>query len=218
MVFRHPTDPRGFAKVYIFRDDGSYNLKDLQRRASVAYDGPSHRRSGPVPRSEVRDCSHGPPTAKPARRPPEAVPPQGRDIANMTMARRAKSPKAPGGYSRGFPLRLQFQCPPVAGTTAEDHHEDRVTLLLGLRIRTQSRQFDGQASHRVQDEDQGLHPGPSVRRVLRGVGRWRPDLLEAEDRRVPGRESGGRAGRRAVEVSKGVGGLPLPLILLTPDS
>jgi hypothetical protein len=30
VIFRHPTDPGGFAKVYIFRDDGSYNLKDLQ--------------------------------------------------------------------------------------------------------------------------------------------------------------------------------------------
>jgi hypothetical protein len=29
-IFRHPTDPQGFAKVYIFRDDGTYNLKDLQ--------------------------------------------------------------------------------------------------------------------------------------------------------------------------------------------
>ena len=27
-VFRHPRE-RGFAKVYIFRDDGTYNLKDL---------------------------------------------------------------------------------------------------------------------------------------------------------------------------------------------
>ena len=30
VVFRHPTDPRGFAKVYFFRDDGTYNLKYLQ--------------------------------------------------------------------------------------------------------------------------------------------------------------------------------------------
>ena len=29
-LFRHRTDPRGFARVYIFRDDGTYNLKDLQ--------------------------------------------------------------------------------------------------------------------------------------------------------------------------------------------
>ena len=29
VVFRHPSE-RGFAKVYIFRDDGSYNLKQLQ--------------------------------------------------------------------------------------------------------------------------------------------------------------------------------------------
>lgn len=29
-VFRHPTDIRGFAKVYIFRDDGTYNLKELR--------------------------------------------------------------------------------------------------------------------------------------------------------------------------------------------
>jgi hypothetical protein len=29
-VFRHPTDVRGFAKVYIFRDDGNYNLKELR--------------------------------------------------------------------------------------------------------------------------------------------------------------------------------------------
>ncbi len=28
-AFRHPTE-RGFAKVYLFRDDGTYNLKDLQ--------------------------------------------------------------------------------------------------------------------------------------------------------------------------------------------
>lgn len=28
-TFRHPTD-RGFAKVYLFRTDGTYNLKDLQ--------------------------------------------------------------------------------------------------------------------------------------------------------------------------------------------
>jgi hypothetical protein len=28
-VFRHSTE-RGFAKVYVFRDDGAYNLKDLQ--------------------------------------------------------------------------------------------------------------------------------------------------------------------------------------------
>jgi len=30
VVFHHPTDTRGFAKVYIFRDDGTYNLRDLQ--------------------------------------------------------------------------------------------------------------------------------------------------------------------------------------------
>jgi hypothetical protein len=30
VLFRHRTDPRGFARVYIFRDDGTYNLKDLQ--------------------------------------------------------------------------------------------------------------------------------------------------------------------------------------------
>lgn len=30
IVFRHPTDVRGFARVYIFRDDGTYNLRELQ--------------------------------------------------------------------------------------------------------------------------------------------------------------------------------------------
>jgi len=47
-VFRHPTDPRGFAKLYFFRTDGSYNLRNLQDvgasfTSAVVIAGPQHR-------------------------------------------------------------------------------------------------------------------------------------------------------------------------------
>ena len=106
-VFRHPKD-RGFAKVFIFRDDGTYNLKDLtdaqlsHSTARVIKDPARFRGVQYVIVHTFHPDPIDPNPLKPFLR-------QGRDAGQQLIE--ANSAKAPGDPSRGFTLRLQFQWP-----------------------------------------------------------------------------------------------------------
>ena len=75
-------------------------------------------------------------------------------------------------------------------------HESGTQILLHVKLRTASRQFDAQAVGHVQTANQGNEIDPVERRVFRGDGQRQVDLLEAGNRQVPGRARGDRPSRR----------------------
>src|SRR5579871_5100671 len=83
----------------------------------------------------------------------------------------------------------------------EDNHAHHARILRSLKLRTKSRQFDGEDARELQATNQRPKTHPQSRRLLRTQRRWQADLVQAEDRQLPRRAED--AGRDRVAATRG---------------
>jgi hypothetical protein len=69
-------------------------------------------------------------------------------------------------------------------------HESGAQVLLDVKLRTTSRQSDEQASEHVQTEDSRSEISSFRRWLLRADRRWRPDLVQTQNRQISRRAMG----------------------------
>jgi hypothetical protein len=93
--------------------------------------------------------------------------------------------KLPGGQPMGRTNLLGIIREGNLHSIQGDRHALGTQVLLDVKLRTASRQFDGEAAQRIQTEDRRPQAHPGWWRMFRVDRGRRADLLEAEDRQVP---------------------------------